>query len=73
MPVKYTVDISQKFLAFSECVNFIKNDDELSKMKKNLMRKNILQKLFHPIMSSQSNMKYDPELAKTKRYNVATG
>ena len=24
-------------------------------------------------MSSQSNMKYDPEMAKTKRYNVATG
>ena len=36
-------------------------------MKTNLMRKKyILQKLFHPIMSSQSNMKYDPELAKTK-------
>ena len=42
-------------------------------MKTNLMGKNILQKLFHPIMSSQSNMKYDPEMAKTKRYNVATG
>lgn len=53
---------------------FIKNGNKLRKMKTNLMRKKyILQKLFHPIMSSQSYMKYDPELAKTKRYNVATG